>query len=328
MSKIMVIIPTYNHHEMINDIVYQTIDTYNGELFEFEIHDSSTNDETKNIIEAYNKLNKRNIKYFRYESNLALDEKCKIAIENNKLDFYILLGDGNLYNFNNLELQLKNNVFEKFNVINLEPLIRKKINKDCDAKLNSAIEYENPIKYIKYYSHLTYFGGAIYKTNFIRETFDKSYYKKCREDNLSWWTTVCIYNQLMDYKKQNISTLCSTLYVDGLNGNSKKKDHSWADKEKYFILTFKVFNKDVDLLYSEYDNVKKEIVKTFRDDSLASKRYLIQKRLNKDINIKLVKKYKKDIKYVHGYYGFMIFICLVPVFVIKLLKKLYKIIKR
>ena len=82
------------------------------------------------------------------------------------------------------------------------------------------------------------------------------------------------------------------------------------------------------MLYSEYDNEKKEIVKTFRDDSLASKRYLIQKRLNKDINIKLVKKYKKDIKYVHGYYGFMIFICLVPVFVIKLLKKLYKIIKR
>ena len=328
MSKILVIIPTYNHHEMINDIVYQSIDTYKGELFEFEIHDGSSNDNTKEIIENYNKENRKLVKYYRYDSNISLDEKCKIAIENNKLEYFMLLGDGNLYDFNNLELQLTKNNFDKYQVINLEPIIRRKFNNELDAKINETIEYFDPIKYSKYYSHLTYFGGAIYNTNYIRNTFEKDYYKECRKANISWWLPLSIFNQFIDFQKENKNIVCANLYIDGLKGNSKKKDHSWADKEKYFVLTFELFNKDIGLLYSDYDSVKKQIVKTFRADSLASKRYLIQKRINKDINLKLVRKYKKDIKYVNGYYRFMIFICLVPRFVFKIVKKLYKFIKR
>lgn len=323
----MVIIPTYNHPEMIYDIVYQTIDVYKGELFEFEIHDGSTNDETKNIIESYCNLGRKNIKYCRYDSKISLDEKCKIAIEKNPYDYFMLLGDGNLYDFNNLDEQLRKNDYKKCNVVNLEPFCRTEFNKDNGALLNVAIEYGDPIKYSKYYSHLTYFGGAIYKTDFIKRAFDREYYKVCREDNISWWIVVCIFNRLIELKNENKSTLCSMLYVDGLNGNAKKKDHTWADKEKYFIITFKIFNKDLNLLYDEYDDVKKDIVRTFRDDSLATRGYLLVKRINKDINLKLVRKYGKDIQYVEGYYGYMIALSLTPAFLLKVLRKLRKIIK-
>ncbi len=328
MSKIMVIIPTYNHPEMINDILYQTIDTYNGELFEFEIHDGSTNNNTQEIIENYNKESGRIVKYCRYNSSVSLDEKVKIAIENNRLNYFMLLGDGNLIDFNNLDLQLLSNNFDKYQVVNLESITRKEFNNDLGAKLNEVMEYDDPVVYSKYYSHLTYFGGAVYNTDFIRGAFDKRYYKECRKANISWWLSLSIFNQFVDYRKDNKCTVCANLYVDGLDSNPKKKDHSWADKERYFVLTFELFNMDVSLLYSDYNAVKKTIVKSFRDDSLASRRYLIQKRINKDINIKLVRKYKRDIKCVHGYYGFMIFICLIPVFLLKMAKKLYKTIKR
>lgn len=312
----------------MNDIVYQSIDTYKGELFEFEIRDSSTNDETKNVVESYNKLGRKNIKYYHYDSKFSLDEKCKIAIENNPYDYFMLLGDGNLYNFNELDEQLKINDYKKYNVVNLEPIYRKQFNKDYNAILNVVIEYDDPIKFSKYYSHLTYFGGAIYKTDFIKGAFAKEYYKACREDNISWWIVVCIFNRLIELKKENKSTLCAMLYVDGLNGNVKKTDHSWADKEKYFIITFKLFNKDLNELYDEYNGIKKDIVKTFRDDALATRRYLLYKRLNKDIDLKLVRKYKKDIKYVKGYYGYMVALSLTPVFILKFLRKLYKLIKQ
>ena len=60
-TKITVVIPTFNHPLYIKFIIDNCIKTYKGNLFSFEIHDSSDNNETEYLAK-----NIEGIKYYKY----------------------------------------------------------------------------------------------------------------------------------------------------------------------------------------------------------------------------------------------------------------------
>ena len=119
-------------------------------------------------------------------------------------------------------------------------------------------------------------------------------------------------------------TKVGTLYTKAFKGNPGKKDRSWAKGEKYFLTTFEVFNRDVKFLPKMFFSVKKDIIKNFRDDLLVSKRYLVQLKMEGVLSHQYVKKYKKEIQVINGYYLFMLLLSFTPNALLIVLRKIYK----
>ena len=92
---IQVLIPTYNRPKCIELLLRDCISAYQGQLFKFVILDSSTNDETERLANNYSKA-----EYKRFDSTTEVDNKVIESIMNCFEDYYWLLGDGNLVDFN------------------------------------------------------------------------------------------------------------------------------------------------------------------------------------------------------------------------------------
>lgn len=92
-------------------------------------------------------------------------------------------------------------------------------------------------------------------------------------------------------------------------------------------MVFKLFNKDVNLLPEIFDQHKKAIIKNFRDDALATKRYILKQKRIHNLDSKYVIKYRNDIKAIPGYYPYMLCVSLIPNWAMDLIYKLYKNIK-
>ena len=53
-DHITMIMPTYNHPTYIEYFLANSLATYKGKLFKFEIHDSSTDSQTEDLVRKFN----------------------------------------------------------------------------------------------------------------------------------------------------------------------------------------------------------------------------------------------------------------------------------
>lgn len=321
---ITVIIPTYNRVNCIKNLFDKCISKYSGFLFCFEIHDSSESDEVKNICHYHKDI--RNVKYYRYSSQILVDKKVIEAIKNINTNYFWLLGDGNLVDFNEFEYVLLKNNFSEYNVINIDEIKRKDyLNKDKYFIENIIYNYKNPVEYArKYFSRLTYWGASIVKTDYCKNILLDNFeiYKN------PWWLPYIIFKLIDDnYKKKEVFRI-GVVYTRYLYYNLEKKDHWWTNDEKYYIYVFLKFNNIIELLPQTYDKEKDNIIISFRKDRLVSNSYLLHLRSKGVINKFFIKKYKNEIIRVDGFYYKMIFFSYIPRKIALFLNNIKSILKK
>lgn len=152
---IEVIIPTYNFPDRMVNVVEGSLKKYNGKEFKITILDSSTNDDTLNLVKPM--LSNPIFKYQRIDSSLNSDQKSIQYIKECKEDYYWLLGDGNIVNFNEVEKQLINLKYENYDVVVTDFATR---HKDLEKDSYKVHEYKDGLAFVETdYSYWTYWGG-------------------------------------------------------------------------------------------------------------------------------------------------------------------------
>ena len=222
------------------------------------------------------------------------------------------MGDGVLPDFNGLEEQIKEILDQGFDLIDLEAPYRKGyLNQDADYSINKLYKIDDYLKYCKkYFSHLTYWGASIVSKDFFEYAFTSEIIQKYRlKDSLTWWLPYCLLECMCEKAKHNQCPSLYVIYSSYLRGNRMKKDLGWKRGENYFIVTFKNLQDELDLLPSEFNPIKEEMIRFFRDDYLVSDNLLITLRIHNTLNTKNVEKYKSYITYLPGYYEKMIALC-------------------
>lgn len=299
---ITVLIPTYNRPLCIKDIIEKSINPYNGKLFCFQIHDSSESNETKLMVDS---LSNKRIDYFKHNKNELFFEKAVKSIKYCRTEYFYLLGDGNIVDFNNVEQDLLLNNYADYDLIG--------INNCHEPSVASIFSFNNLLRFSKrFFTKLTYWGFSIVKTSGLSAFLSKEDLNKYNRDTGSWWLGSVILRSLLQSKGNSL--ILNNHYI---SISQHKNDHSWTNGERYYRLTFQALNKTVMELPSFYDEAKLEMISAFRKDNLATRSYLVHLRRTGTITLKRTIKYKKDIKLVKGFYFFMVVLSLTPTFLIK-----------
>ena len=315
---IQVLIPTYNRSKCIELLLRDCINLYQGELFKFVLLDSSTNDDTKALAE-----NSEIIEYRRFEPSVKVDDKVIGAILKCTDDYYWLLGDGNLVDFNSVEHLIEK--LTDFDVLEIDSINSKRntilLQEDFET-------HDDLVDFIRTrYSHLTYWGATIIKTDTAKNMFKSGTMDKYREDALSWWSAALVCEMISVALEKGRKPQIYTVFTKYFSGNPEKQERSWAKGENYFLTTFKVFDKDVYMLPKCFDGIKKEIICNFRDDVLATREYLIHLKRRGVIKMRYVLKYKDDIQDVNGYFPFILLLACIPNFCIEIAYQSLKLLK-
>lgn len=319
-EPITVIIPTYNRPECIQYLLDYSLKQYHGHLFCFEVHDSSLNSKTRDLIEAFNEQpNSFKIKYFLYDSAIRVDIKVVNAIKKVVSDYFYIFGDGTFLDFNLLEKAILENLLNGFDILDIESVNRiGYLDQDSSFLPNSIKQEKDYVLFAKkYFSHLTYWGASIVRTKFFSYVFESNLIDKYLVFNLSWWLPCCLLDCMSYQNHKSLSSRLFVSYFSFISANPKKKAHSWTKGENYFVTTFYVLNRNLELLPPDYDGVKKEMVDFFRRDCLVNKNTLIQLRIEKTLQTRLVRKYKEDIDFIPGYFDLMLKYSKKPVFLLK-----------
>ena len=324
---IQVIIPTYNRPECIKNILDYIV-RYTGQLFKFWICDSSTNECSRNIIQdKIDKSNIKTLKYFRYSSDTSVDKKVIHIINQVDNEFFWVIGDGNIIDFEKLEVSLLENHYENYDVLNLEPLHRfKRFKEKRQRQLNHIYDYHNNvIEYaIKYFSRLTYWGAAIIKTDFFKVNYTLGIIQKYIQNNNPWWIACSIFEACAYDLTKKIDIRLGTAYSTSLFYNPAKKDHGWTGDIRYYEYVFTKFNQAIYLLPTYYDDIKDVLISSFRNDTLATYSYLLYLRSKGIVNLHYTKQYHKEINNIPGFYTRMVFYSLCPIGLAKIGQEMKK----
>lgn len=323
---VTVIIPTNRFH-CIENVFKQCINNYNGNLFRFEIHDSSIDNDIENL---YKKYKKKNIYYYKYNRNISVDEKAIAAINRIKTSFFWLMGDGILPDFNSIEKIIQKSIILNIDILTVDTANRiGYLRQDTDYLINKIYIFKDPVKYAKkYFSKLTFWGASIIKTSFYLNAFSEKILGKYHKYSIPWWIAGSLFDIVNIYYRKKRNFKLGVVYTNFISYNPEKKDHWWTSDEKYYVYVFLKFNLTVNLLPKLYDSEKEYIIYFFRNDTLVNTRYLLELREKNILNYKTIQKYKREIINVKGFYYKMLFFSFIPVRIAHIVCILKSIIKQ
>lgn len=330
---IQILIPTYNRPICIKNMFEYGINKYKGNLFRFTIYDSSEGNETSTIVcQNIKQYQLNSVLYVRCDSRISPDLKMMTAIQNVEEEFFWIIGDGNLVDFYDFEKFLLRNKYNFFDVINVEHIYR--INKQKNKKRynrNIIYQYNDSIEFAKkYFSHLTYWGATIIRTKFFEITYKKGSINKYIYKKIPWWIA-CLIFEACEFNLQLGTTVnLGTVYSSYVSYNPAKSDHGWTKGNQYYDYVFTKFNQAIDMLPETYNDVKKDIITCFRNDSLVSNSYLLYLRSKRVLTLNLIREYYDEIEVVPGFYHKMCLYSLLPIrmaiigeYIKKFLKRLF-----
>ena len=319
---ITVIIPTYNHPSYISYLVKNSIDTYEGSLFRFQIHDSSEDNKTEEIVSK----SKIYIKYFHYSKTFNADDKIISALKQVNSTYAYIMGDGCLPDFNKLENDLLKNSFSKYDLIGLVEAKNFNTKQKAIPYLKKSVFYENfELNYFasKFLYLLTYYGATIVSSAIIKFIIEQKLFEKFSYKHRHCYAYIFSVFESLAGNKSFCFSVCA---VDYLKKNPLKKAPTRIGKNSFFDIILAEFKHDVDLLPLYFDGSKKDIIKTQRTIAFK-KRDILFYRANKSFNLFKIFQYRKDLFFCHHNLFFMVLACFLPPFVIKYFTKLYKTLR-
>ena len=318
-ALITVVIPTYNRSTCIKYQLENYLDKYKGNLFVFEIHDSSTNDETFGLI---NNCNNDKISYYRYSTDINGDVKTIHAIQNVKTAYYFLLGDGVCVDFDKLEKKLSEICYDKYKVIGFRTTegLNKSIFKDYD--ITHLDECDGNDYFVKYFWALTLYGSMIVRTDVVKEVSNEA---QKYIDILSPFMHDCIlFEGISKYGGK-----CAFVFVDFITDNPYKKGSGWKKSKQTLEFFCYRYYESVLLLPNCYEKESRRfLISNNKYSNLFGFKSLLVLRANGNVTFKLVRKYKFYIKKTIANPIKIYLSLLIPPFVLKGLIKIYRKLKR
>lgn len=316
-----VVIPTYNHPQMIDYILdnYSFIDDYNLLV---QIHDSSTNNETKDVVDKYKY---KNLEYYKYDSKMNVDVKTIIALATPKTKYVYLCGDGILINKDFIH-SIYHNLLKDFDIVELyDESIPRHINFLRKLTNNKLVMEYNSIQkhFLDNFWHMPFYGGSIIKT----EVF-KSYDLSCilNKKYSGFIYPSLIYTYFATRGKFNAISLGENFLLP----NKFKKESGWVTNCSFLQTWIDNFDETVYELPSIYDTYKKAVIRNtgINTEFFSFKSLIFFKKTN-NYNFKLYKKYKEKILERTNLNSFSLwFIAIFPNFILKFIKKVKRLFKR
>ena len=307
---ITVIVITFSHPQYINYFLENQIKTYFGDLFSFEIHDSSCDDSTKELVQLFNSQNDKKVKYFRYDSSILPDVKANIAMNNCQSEYLYLMGDGIGTDFNYLEQLLFDGDYTKYDFVGILPnsfkyskiIKRKYPNDDFFYKNNDLNSFTSDFLYA-----FTLYGGSVVSKRMmecIKHNHFFDIYK--HNDNYAYAYICSVFHSLL-FNSNFKYCFC---FLSGFKTNPYKKRSTWTYGEVFFKIFFEEFYNDISKL--PYENrVKNKILIQQRKIGFNSI-CIIRYRMFGVLNFKYVGKYKKYFKAQKCNMLLVYFVCLIP----------------
>lgn len=328
MSKIAVLIPTYNRSNFIEELWNSCISEYSGNLFSFFFADSSSDNKTETFVCSKKSQVSSKITYKRFDSIQKVDEKIINAINEIDSEFLFLSHDTQLIDFNKLESFLITNHYENLSILNINGTHSQFVKYNLDKKIDTIYTTDDLKGFCKKtFTYLTLYGASIVKTKLLK--YDKamsvwSNYKDSKYGCYLYVTALFTGSYFLHDNSDKYGILFSSLPHESLQ---EKK--GWVYGESFVETFFAEFEKDVNLLPPFFDSCKQEIVFSFRKEcGELTLKALIKKKAFNGLTYGLIKKYKKQIKNPPYHYGRIIFVTLfLPKFICKSIYKFYKILK-
>ncbi len=319
-AKITVVMPTYNRSACIQYQLENYFNNYSGNLFIFEIHDSSTNDETQEMIQD---CNNEKIRYLRYSSSINGDIKTMQAIQNVKTDYYFLLGDGVCVDFNALEKHLMDIDYLRYGVVGYRSShgLCKAVHKDFDTSGTTDINEPNEF-FMKYFWALTLYGSAIVKKELILSVQHNA---EKYMDIASPFMHVCT---MFEGIARN-GSLCAFTFVDFIKGNPFKQESGWKLEKRAIEFFCYKYYESVLLLPDCYNKGSRKFLTSHNTYSnLFGFIPVLRLRQSGNITFQIVKKYRFYIKQTVAHHIKICIALCFPRFLLNWAKKIHKICKR
>jgi hypothetical protein len=319
-----IVVPTYNHASYIEYYLQQSkyIDLLDIIL---EIHDSSTTDDTKIIVEKYQK-DYKNLFYYHYE-DIDVDLKTILALKHVKTKYSFLCGDGVILNAINCYDKLVDCMKQNYDIIEIYDSITKKhidyYNSLCKSYNCAEIIYSNIEKHlVDNIWHMPFYGGSIVKT----ETF-----LNVEISNIQHVIGSGFIYPYTIYESMLMTSKAIVLGGDYLIQNIYKQGAIWlmSQKKAIEIWSYK-YPKTILLLSTKYSAVNNSVViASEKVLGYLSFRGLILLKLLDNFNYKIYKQYKKELIKYSGTNRFAIFlVAIFPKFILKGMKKLFSNTKK
>ena len=269
-------ISTYNRAHILEAWIENNFKQLSQLGIKLSIYDSSTNDDTLNLVNAFNsKENSMRIKYVRKDSSIRVDEKVMLSIIESSADYIWPLGDATSINFNDVSSKVIPFLDKDYDFVCVF---------GCTRLDNDRKTYSSPLEFFgDCFWHATWLGGIIFERSIFdpllkKEEYDRLLRKYDRNDGFSY---LGIFYELIANKQ--IQAAFTVIGTDGTIG--KKKVQGWLKRymEVWCDNLIYVVDSLPDYYNSQKDKVLKETWEILDLDSVWSYRARKCGALSKDI---------------------------------------------
>lgn len=196
MKEIVMCVPTYNHPNVVEDVLEKSLETYKKYNIDIYYFDSSEDEQTEKIIKKYQHLGYENLKYISVDSEIDAEEKMKIIFEGSKLleEYkYIWPIKDRVWFPEDTICKMCTEVKENYDVIFIEAM------KNCKSALNRDMLYDDPVQFYADWAWLTTsIDVLIYNKQTILKDYQVHKFKEKypQKHNIFWGTYVHLFNEL------------------------------------------------------------------------------------------------------------------------------------
>ncbi len=321
---ITMVMPTYNHPSYIGFFLERSLAFYTGKLFKFEVHDSSTDSQTKDLIEKFNESHGNVVRYFRYDSALGGDEKAFKALSNCASRHLYLMGDGISPDFNKLEDFLVSHKYAQYDILGIQPPeFARRFKKDNFALDTVYDEYSAQMFFAKFFHEFTLYGGSIISQKIWSYVVQNGIFQK------------------YEYEGRHCFAYCSSLFeaialsqfkfgmsfVSSFGFNPMKKQSTWMVGEAYYKIALSEFDHDIAALPDFYSSKKRDMLRKNRA-TFWGFRSMVFLKMKENLNFKLLRKYKKELSLFKATYWKYLFFAIPPTWMVKAARKGKRLCKK
>ncbi|WP_302162714.1 glycosyltransferase family A protein [uncultured Fusobacterium sp.] len=304
-------IPTRNRSEFLKSGIINQLPKLKKLNIGVYIFDNSDDELTKKLINSY--LDKySNVFYLKNKEVLTYGENTSQAFLVPNTKYLVVMGDSLILDIDYLSeiIEILKNKNPDFLILNSR------------VKSQKSKEYIDKLEFFKELTwHCTLIGSTIFNSELIKIGKEKGIFLKYEKSD---FIQLGILFESLNYKKEIYGIFLSKLL---LKANSLKKTSYWK-KNTFDIFGYK-WIQFIENLPNVYDRYKKEVILSHGIKSnLFTLRGFLNLRLENGFGINEYRKYKNIFYQITDINRIIILlISIIPIFILKILKKTYQLMK-
>ena len=245
MKKVAICVPTYNRHEVIEELLLRCGKLFAKYNYDLIIFDSSTDDKTKKVCESMkDRLN--NISYHKFDSNLHSNLKVYRILQNKELiekyDYIWIFSDSIRWSEDALRI-ISDELEGDYHFVVPDP-------RDVEKKGTSTYR-DNKIAYKDLAWYMTLYGATVVNTKTVLEDNDWDYYegKYCTSDRINFSHLCFYFDKMCNIENLTLRHLC--INAHDFAASPLRKSSGWH--KDTFLVWCKYWSNAMNALPEDYN---------------------------------------------------------------------------